>query len=148
MEAEPRLLKMSEVRTLTGIPMDALQLFISDGLLPGVVRGSGGHQYLRADRLPTIDQVQAVLEEQLAKHLQNAAKQVDRVEVEVEAVRNDITMAIEDPHEDLGHDLLTLRARSSDPRSSSLTSALGRLEQLSWEVRSYHDVIRELRRTL
>lgn len=67
-----------------------------------------------------------------------------RVEVEVEAVRNDVDLAVQDPMAPLGHDLLTLRSYSHDPTASSLTSALSRLELTTGEVRLYQAALRDL----
>ena len=52
------------------------------------------------------------------------------VGIELEATRNDITMAIEDPRAFLGYDLLTLRTRGvhRDPQASKLAHAMGELE--------------------
>lgn len=140
----PELLNLSQVRQLNGVSVETLRLLISDRLLPGVVREARGHVRLRADQVPTFADVVELLTHQLLGRLRKAQAQMRRVHVEMEAVDNDIEMAIENPLEDLGHDLTTLRTSTHDPRASSLASALLRLEMLSWEVRRYQDALREL----
>jgi hypothetical protein len=141
-EAAPVLLKLSEVHRQTGVDVDALKMLIEDKLLVrGVERGRAGHVYLRADCLPTYHSLLGLLRKQLLHELRTAQKHMRRVEQEVEAVRNDLDLAVEDPDAPLGHDLLTLRTRSHDPRDSSLASALSGLEFSAWAVRRYQDAV-------
>lgn len=142
-DSAPELLKLSEVRARNGVPVDTLKMLISDRLMPGVERGRSGHVTIRADMVPTYGDVVELVEQQLRRQLEAAAQQVDRVDKEVEAVRNDIALALEDLGADLGHDLMTLKTYSNSPQTS-LASALGRLEERSWGIRQYHRALREL----
>lgn len=139
---EPRLLKLSEVRRDTGIAVESLRLLIEDRVLVrGVERARNGHVYLRSDQVPSYVQLVAMLERQLKNHLERARENMRRVEVEMEAVRNDIEFALEDPRAPLGHDLLSFRVYTSDARSSMLASAMSQLQEATWDVRRYRDAI-------
>jgi hypothetical protein len=65
---------------------------------------------------------------------------MERVEQEVEAVRNDLDLAVGDPEASLGHDLLTLRVHPRDSRDSSLSSALAGLE---FAVQRYQTAVKQ-----
>lgn len=140
-------LKLPEVRKLCGIDVETLRMLILDGLLPHV-RAGNGHVYMRPAEVPTYAEVVELLEARVGELLKDALAQLGRVEVEVEAVRNDLELAVEDPRAELGHDLVTLRTRSADPHASSLTSALSRLESGSWDLRSYHRALRDALRSV
>lgn len=141
-DTEPRLLKLSEVRRDTGVAVESLRLLIEDQVLVrGVERARNGHVYMRADQVPSYGQLVAMLERQLRSHLERARDHMRRVEVEMEAVRNDIELALEDPRAPLGHDLMSFRVHSSDPRSSTLASAMSQLQEATWDVRRYRDAI-------
>lgn len=100
-------LKLSEVAKRCGIDVDTLRALILDDQIHGVVRATNGHVYLHPDAVPTYQDVVAILETQLAHHLQRARAAHRRVTTEVEAVGNDIQMAIENPYDQLGDDLTT-----------------------------------------
>jgi DNA-binding transcriptional MerR regulator len=142
MAAPPDALKLSEVRKACGIDVETLRMLVQDGLLPHV-RAGNGHVYIRSSQVPSYGDVVELVERRLGELLAHAREQLRRVEVEMEAVRNDLDLAIEDPRAELGHDLLTLRAYSSDPHASSLTSALAHLGTDSMNVRFYHHALRQ-----
>lgn len=135
---------MSEVRRETGIAVDSLRLLIEDQVLVrGVERARNGHVYVRADQVPSHGELVAMLDQQLRRHLERASEHMRRVEVEIEAVRNDLEIALDDPTAPLGHDLTTFRAYATDPRSSTLVSALSRLQEATWDIRRYQDALSE-----
>jgi hypothetical protein len=103
---EPELLNLSAVTKLNGVSVEALRLLVSDRMLPGIVRGRAGHVKMRAAQVPSFTDVAELLNHQLVARLKKAQAQMRRVETELEAVRNDIEMAIEDPLADLGHDFV------------------------------------------
>lgn len=141
-DTAPRLLKLSEVRRDTGIAVDSLRLLIQDQVLVrGVERTRNGHVYMRVDQVPSYSQLVAMLERQLRSHLERAREHMRRVEIEMEAVRNDLELALEDPKAPLGHDLMSFRAHSSDPRSSTLASAMSKLQEATWDIRRYRDAL-------
>lgn len=140
----PVLLKLSEVHRQTGVDVDTLKMLIEDKLLVrGVECARNGHVYMRADCLPCHPDLLALLREQLDRELRSAQKHMRRVEQELEAVRNDLDLAMEDPEAPLGHDLLTLRSHSRDPRDSSLSSALSGLEFATLAVRRYQTAVKQ-----
>ncbi len=142
--ANPVLLKLSEVHRQTGVDVDTLKMLIEDQLLVrGVERARNGHVYVRADCLPTHQDVLALLREQLGHELLAAQKHMRRVERELEAVSNDLDLAVEDPEAPLGHDLLTLRSHSRDRRDSSLSSALSGLEFATFAVQRYQAAVKQ-----
>jgi hypothetical protein len=141
-QAGPVLLKLSEAHRHTGVDVDTLRMLIQDKLLVhGVQRARNGHVYLRADTLPTHQTLVQLLREQLERELRTAQKHMRRVEQEMEAVRNDLDLAVEDPEAPLGHDLLSLRTHSNDPRDSSLASALSGLQFATWAVQRYQEAL-------
>ncbi|BBN50870.1 hypothetical protein [Mycobacterium avium] len=103
---KPQGLKLSEAAKLCGISADTLQLLIADELLPQAVRSPRGHAYLPATDVPTWEHCRQLVLRQRDRHLQRATDLIARVEVELEAIRNDITEAREHPAEPLGVDLL------------------------------------------
>lgn len=139
----PVLLKLSEVHRQTGVDVDTLKMLIQDKLLiRGVERNRTGHVYVRADSLPTHQDIVTLLRKQLERELRTAQNHMRRVEREMEAVRNDLELAVAEPEAPLGHDLMTFRTHSNDPRDSSLASALSGLQLASWAVQQYQGALK------
>ena len=145
MAAERPGLKLSEVSKLCGIDVETLRTLILDEKLQGVVRSTNGAVYLRPDSVPTYQDLMVILEEQFAHHLRRAQAAHRRVVTEVEAVGNDIELAIENPYDQLGDDLVTFRHYSTGRDQTTLMNALTRLEQAVWDVRTYSDALRKAR---
>lgn len=139
-------LKLSEVSKRSGIDVDTLRHLIDDGLLPGVVRGPGGHAYVREDYVPEWADLVEVLERQMVEHLRRAQAAFARVRAELEAVGNDIELALEHPSDRLGDDLIAFKAYSNRADQTTLLSAMHRLEEAVWRVRTYNDALRKARR--
>ena len=139
-EDVPELLRLSEVKNRCGVPVDTLRRLIEDDALPGAERANNGHVYLRAAAVPSHGTCVRLVEDRLRAALNDAMVQMRLIEVELEAVRNDLELAIENPRAPLGHDLLTLKTRSlhQDPRASRLAQAMSELETSSWTVRAWH----------
>lgn len=147
MADDAELLKLSEVSKHCGVPIDVIKQLIEDNQLPGAVRGTNGHHYLRADAAPTWQQVHDLVEKQLQAHLVRARDAQRRVAQEVESVGLDIDEAIEHPGQLLGDDLAALDVMGTRIRSRSpLTNALRRLEESVWPVTTYSDFLHELSR--
>ena len=138
-------LKLSEVSKLCGVEVDTLRVLIRDDQLRGVTRASNGHVYLRPDTVPNYQELVTLLEAQLAHHLRRAQAAHRRVAAEVEAVGNDIELALENPYDQLGDDLTTFRHYSNEHNQTTLVSALGRLETALLDVRIYSDALRRTR---
>ena len=140
----PGALKLSEVRQRCGIGVDTLRRLIDDGALPGAVRAKNGHVYLTDAAVPTYQRCVDLIEQRLRAELDRSAELLRLVETELEAVRNDVSEAIDNPYAPLGYDLLTLRTRSvhHDPQASKLAKAMGDLEMATWSVRVWHDDLR------
>lgn len=139
-------LKLSEVSKRCGVDVDTLKLLIDDKQLPGVVRGPAGHAYLREDYVPEWSDLVEVLERQLTVHLRRAQAAFARVRTELEAVGNDLAMAMENPHLELGTDITAFRAFSNRPERTTLLTAMVRLEEEVWRVRTYNEALREAER--
>lgn len=139
---EGATLRLSEVSKLCGIDVSTLRQLINDDQLPGVVRGRNGNVQIREDAVLPYGELVALLEAQLARHLRRAKSALDRVRVEIEAVENDIALALEYPYEALGDDLRALRSYSHTADATTLTSALRRLELAALDVRLYSDAVR------
>ena len=140
------MLKLSDVSKRCGVDVDALRQLIEDGELAGVVRGPNGHPRMREDSVPEWADVVSILERQTRQHLRRAQLAFARVKTELEAVGNDLEMAIEDPYLDLGDDLTAFRAYSTRPDRTTLLSAMERLEVAVFRVRTYSDALRRARR--
>jgi len=140
-------LKLSEVAKPCGASVEVLRGLVEDGQLAGAVRSPNGHVYLRADAVPTWQEIVGLLENRLTHHIRRAQSALVRVRVEVEAVGNDLAEAIENPYEPLGDDLLAFGSFGGGGREeSTLASALFRMERELWDVRLYGDALRKTRR--
>ncbi|MET0435195.1 MAG: hypothetical protein ABW025_13595 [Cellulomonas sp.] len=144
-EDETPTLKLSEVSRRCGVEVEILRRLIEDGHLAGVVRGKSGHVYVHEAAVPSWHQTVALIEQQLRSHLARAKSALERVRVEIEAVGNDIELAIDDPLAELGDDLVALRTYTAGRDHTTLSSALHRLEMASWDVRIYSDALRRAR---
>lgn len=131
------LLKLSEVSKRCGIKVRTLQFLVADGLLPAE-RTPHGHPLIPDDAVPTWAQCRALLEQHRDRHLQQAAKMLDRVLLELEAVRNDITEAREHPTEPLGIDFTAASRYSSGSGQTTLAAALTQFEHARINVELYH----------
>lgn len=140
-EAEIPTLKLSEVSKRCGVPVDVLRKLAGDRALHGVVRTSNGHITMREDSVPSWQQVVDLLEGQLRQRLDTAARAAKRLEVELEAIKNDIAMAIEDPRGPLGDDLATFFPRTQATTGFDL--ALNRLQDSALSIFIYHRALRE-----
>jgi hypothetical protein len=67
---------------------------------------------------------------------------MQRVKMEVEAVDNDLALAEKNSPAPLGEDLLDFNYHVG---TSTLASALARLERATWEVRTYNETLCKLR---
>ncbi len=141
-------LKLSEASRRCGVSVHVLRLLAQDRKLPGAVRAATGHVYLREDAVPRWADLVRLIEGELVAHLKTARRASQRVESEIEAVRNDIELAIQDPYADLGDDLVSFRSYSHRHDRTSLTSALSRLEAATMAVRTYHDALSDTSRVI
>ncbi len=123
-------LKLSEVSRRSGIDVATLRQLVDDNLLPGVVRGSSGHVYVREDYVPSWSDLVEVIERQQQVHLRRAQSAFDRVRTELEAVSNDLQMAAENPYLELGDDLTAFQAYSNRSDRTTLLRAVKRLEEV------------------
>lgn len=135
--------KLSEASKLCGISIDTLKLLIRDGLLP-VTRTSNGHALLAADDIPTWKQCRTLIEQQRRAALLRAGEMVRRIQVELEAIGNDITEARENPQLPLGVDLLAARPREPRRSDTTLSAALRQLDSEQWTVVEYDSALREI----
>lgn len=133
------LFKLSEAAKLCGVRAQTLSELIADGLLP-VTRTSRGHPLL--ETVPTWQQCRDLIAQQRDLALQHAAALVERIEVEIQAVSNDIAEARQNPLLPLGVDLLAANSqRSSD---STLASALSQLSTTRTRIVDYDRALKEL----
>ena len=145
-DEEIATLKRSEVARLCGVNTEVLRRLAEDEVLPGAVRANGGHVYLRADAVPTWQEVRDVLEAQFARHVREAQVALERVRVETEAVANDLAEAQEHPGDLLGDELEGFHAMSTAEGSqTTLRSALAHLEYAVLGVRLYNRALRQVR---
>lgn len=144
--SEPRLLKPSEASQRCGLSPTLLKQLAADGVLPQARRGPGGHVYIPEESVPTWAQCVALIEEQRDLHLRRALKLIERLERELEAVRNDIAEAREHPHQPLGVDLLAFGDWHQTHTLGGETTTAAILQQFVLEragVESYDRALRE-----
>ncbi|MCA4727438.1 DNA-binding protein [Mycolicibacterium fortuitum] len=135
--------KLSEASKLCGISIKTLQLLIGDGLLP-VTRTSNGHALLAADDMPTWQQCRTLIEQQRGAALLRAGEMIQRIQVELEAIGNDISEARENPQLPLGVDLLAARSREPRGSDTTLSAALRQLDSEQWRIVEYDRALREI----
>ncbi|MFV8142044.1 MerR family DNA-binding transcriptional regulator [Mycolicibacterium senegalense] len=138
------LFKLSEASKLCGVSVGTLRLLISDELLPAATRTSNGHPLLPADAVPTWQQCRDLIEKQRATALQRAADHIKRIEVEIQAVGNDIAEAQEHPLQPLGVDLLAANSRAAHGSETTLSAALSQLDFARIEISIYDRALKEL----
>lgn len=140
----PRL-KLSEVSARCGIPLRVVKLMASDDLFAQVERGRAGHFYFPESDVPTWSECIAVLEEERDRQLRRASALLDRVDRELEAVRNDINEAREFPRQPLGVDLLSLGDWVSDRvrGQTTVSTILGEFVMQRWRITQYDEALRE-----
>ena len=133
-DPEVARLKVSEVSEKTGIPTDVLARMARDDLFPQVVRGKAGHIYFPADQVPTWAECIEILEEERDRHLRRTQALLARLDREIEAVRNDITEARENPNQSLGVDFMSLgdRAYGRDAIDQGQPTVTGILQAFSF----------------
>lgn len=142
---EPQGLKLSEAAKLCGINADTLQLLIADELLPQAVRSARGHAYLPADNVPTWQHCRQLVLRQRDRHLQRATELIARVEVELEAIRNDITEARDHPTEPLGVDLLGATSYATyGNTTTTLAATLQQLDLVRMQIVRYHSALQAI----
>lgn len=142
---DPGHLKLSEVAHRCGIPADVLKLMVADALFPQAVRGRAGHIYFPQQEIPTWSACVELLREQRDRHLRRAGAALRRMETELEAVRNDINEARENPRDTLGIDMMSFGHWPHDRVASSLrgqpliTSVLEQFTTERMAIIRYHD---------
>ncbi|OBJ81115.1 hypothetical protein [Mycobacterium sp. 1245852.3] len=141
---EPQSLKLSEAAKLCGISAETLQLLIADELLPQAVRSARGHAYLPAANVPTWQHCRQLVLRKRDRHLRRAADLIARVEVELEAIRNDITEAREHPAEPLGVDLLGATSYATYNTTTTLAAMLQQLDLVRMQIVCYHAALQAI----
>lgn len=142
---DQELVKLSDAAQSCGVAVDILKLMVGDGLLPQAVRGRAGHIYFPKGDVPTWTECVRVLEEQRDRHLRNMSSSLRRLETELEAVRNDITEARENPRQALGVDMMGFGHWMHDRVASALagrpvvTSILEKFTTERMSMQLYHD---------
>lgn len=147
-DSASNLLKLSEVSERSGISADLLKHLVSDDLLPQAERGRNGHIYFPDDAVPTWAQCVALIEKQRDHHLRRSLRLIERLERELEAVRNDINEAREFPRQSLGVDLLALGDWRHSHRLEGETTTAAILHQFVFErlaIEKYDQALREAR---
>lgn len=137
-------LKLSEASRRCGIDTSTLVMLIEDDVLGGAVRSSRGHTYLREGAVPTYQEAVSLLETGLRQHLTHAQRLMARIQVEMEAVSNDVAAALDNLSAPLGMDLAAFDASSTDERAP-LAVAMSRLQSVSWAIAQYNQALRGAR---
>ena len=93
--------------------------------------------------MPTWEQCRHLVEQCRDYHLARAVKLLDRVDVELEAVRNDIAEARENPTEPLGVDLLSCSVWGRSGQTT-LATVLQQFELARMNIQRYHEALVEI----
>lgn len=144
-------LKLSEASELSGISVPLLKQLVGDDLLPHVTRGRNGHAYFDRNSVPTWAHCVALIEQQRDRHLRRALNLIERLERELEAVRNDINEAREYPSQPLGVDLLALGDWRHSHALEGETTSAAILHQFVFEriaIENYDRALREARESM
>ncbi|QFQ31030.2 hypothetical protein EEW87_012980 [Janibacter melonis] len=141
---QPVTVTPGEASRLTGISTSTLKQLCEGQALPGVVRVDRYTYRLRTDLLPTIEQVQHILDERIRIDVRRVRAAFARVQVELEAVGNDIAELEDDPSARIGVDLAAFDAYTISGHST-LRQALARLTDAKMDLQVNSQMARELR---
>lgn len=142
MSAPEGTVRLAEAARQCGASVDVLKRLIESGhLTEGVVRGAGGHVYLREDAIPDWTDVAEVLENRLRFHIAKAEKSLTRVRVEIEAVEFDLREVRENPLHELGYDASNFSAMATGRPGKSFGAALMQLQFDLGDVRLVSDAL-------
>lgn len=134
---------MGEASKLTGISARTLRHLCEERALSGAVRGERSTYRLRTDRLPTVEQVEQVLEERVRRSIEHIRAAFDRVQIELEAVGNDIGELEDNPTGPIGIDLSVFDSYTISSHST-LRQALARLTEAKMQLQTDSDMLREI----
>ncbi|GAB3583108.1 hypothetical protein [Calidifontibacter terrae] len=138
-------LKFSEASKRTGIDVDVLRQLAQDSVLPGVYRSSRGHAYIYADALPTFHELVELLTSRREAAVAAAQSALDRVDQELEAIRGDLALALDDPLLPLGDDVVAAQTIGRGDEST-LRSALMRFDFAVFDLRRYDEAWKSAQR--
>ncbi|WP_094361750.1 hypothetical protein [Mycobacterium marinum] len=131
-------LKLSEASKQCGIPARTLKLLIADGLFPQAIRTPQGHPLFPADQVPTWQECRDLIEQRRDAALARASRLLDRLQVEMEAIRNDIAEAREHPTQPLGVDFSSASSYTPGPNQTTLSAVLLQFDLARMDVHHYH----------
>lgn len=134
-------LKLAEASKLCGINTRILKLLVADGLLPQATRTQQGHPLFPAEQVPTWQECRDLIERRHDELLQRAAKLLDRLQIELDAVRNDIAEAREHPTQPLGVDFLAASSYTTGSSQTTLSAVLLQFDLARMEVQRYHQAL-------
>ncbi|MGV9747883.1 hypothetical protein ACWDTG_23685 [Rhodococcus zopfii] len=102
----PEYLTLSQAGKECGVSVTVLRELIQEcKLVAGIARTKNGHAYLHRDHVPSWSQIEAILAQMYLQQLARVEKAMKNLEVEVEAVRFDLSEVHADPDGPLGDDL-------------------------------------------
>lgn len=130
---------------MCGCSVETLRLLIADGKLADVLRSDRGHAYLPADSVPGWKECRTIIERGRDHYLVQAQKLLDRLNVELEAVRNDIAEAREHPGQELGVDLVAFGSYARRWDNTNLSTVLHQLDVARRKIERYHRALLEVR---
>jgi DNA-binding transcriptional MerR regulator len=137
-------LRLAEVSKMCGCSVDTLRLLIADGKLDQVLRSDRGHSYLPADSVPSQQECRTIIEQRRDHYLRHAQQLLDRLDVELEAVRNDIAEAREHPGQELGIDLVAFGSYARRWDNTNLSTVLHQLDVARRKIERYHCALLEV----
>ncbi|GEL47173.1 hypothetical protein CHO01_22890 [Cellulomonas hominis] len=137
-------LTLAEAAKVAGVPTSALRHLAEERSLPGLVRAGRGHARVRVDQVPTFEEVEQLLQQRVRVALAELRKSFDRVQVELEAVGNDIAELEEDPYGPIGVDLDAFDSLSQRG-GGTLRGALNRMGFATMSLEAARSALGEMR---
>lgn len=145
----PDYLTLSEAGKECGVGMRVLQKLVRDRkIVDGVARTKRGTPYLHRDHVPSWSQIEAILAQMYLQQLARVEKAMKNLEVEVEAVRFDLSEVHADPDGPLGDDLRAAADLSFDEKGRTVSGATSKLSREVMALMSAKNHLDDVRSTV
>ncbi|MFD6677625.1 hypothetical protein ACFWDA_25105 [Rhodococcus zopfii] len=145
----PEYLTLSQAGKECGVSVTVLRELIQERkLVAGIARTKNGHAYLHRDHVPSWSQIEAILAQMYLQQLARVEKAMKNLEVEVEAVRFDLSEVHVDPDGRLGDDLRAAADLSFDEKGRTVSGAARKLSREVMALISARNHLDDVRSTV
>lgn len=129
-KGNPEYLTLAQAGKECGVSVMVLRELIQERkIVDGIARTKNGHAYLHRDHVPSWSQIEAILAQMYLQQLARVEKAMKNLEVEVEAVRFDLSEVHTDPDGPLGDDLRAAADLSFDEKGRTVSGATIKLSR-------------------